>query len=150
MSPCQEVRSGSFPVPARRRPSRSPGAAASWRCPRTAPTTAGGPSGWPSRSFRPRRRRRPRTAVQRVATASNVPTLIVSGTFDAKTGASWGPYTGRTLPRSTAVRIPGIGHFVVPQSPCAQSVLASFLARPTAPDTGCVAGLAPKPFTITP
>ncbi|MEU1279945.1 alpha/beta fold hydrolase [Streptomyces sp. NPDC005805] len=91
-----------------------------------------------------------RTAVQRVATYSKVPTLIVSGTFDAKTGASWGPYTGRTLPRSTAVRIPGIGHFVVPQSPCAQSVLDSFLTRPTAPDTSCVAGLKPKPFTITP
>ncbi|MFE7273955.1 alpha/beta fold hydrolase [Streptomyces sp. NPDC057623] len=91
-----------------------------------------------------------RTAVQRLPTVSQVPTLIVSGTFDAKTGASWGPYAGRTLLRSTAVRIPGIGHWVVPQSPCAQSVLASFLARPTAPDTGCVAGLAPKPFTITP
>ncbi|MER5203763.1 alpha/beta fold hydrolase [Streptomyces sp. NPDC002825] len=91
-----------------------------------------------------------RTAIQRVTTYSDVPTLIVSGTFDAKTGASWGPYAGRTLPRSTAVRIPGIGHFVVPQSPCAQRVLASFLTRPTAPDTGCVAGLAPKPFTITP
>ncbi|MFF7776567.1 alpha/beta fold hydrolase [Streptomyces tanashiensis] len=92
-----------------------------------------------------------RTAVQRVATYSTVPTLIISGTFDAKTGASWGPYAGRTLPRSTAVRIPGIGHFVVPQSPCAQTVLASFLTRPTAPpDTGCVAGLTPKPFTITP
>ncbi|MEV8626113.1 alpha/beta fold hydrolase [Streptomyces sp. NPDC051079] len=91
-----------------------------------------------------------RTAIQRVATFSKVPTLIVSGTFDAKTGAKWGPYTGRTLPRSTAVRIPGIGHFVVPQSPCAQTVLASFLARPTAPDSHCVAGLAPAPFTITP
>ncbi|MGW8765894.1 alpha/beta fold hydrolase [Streptomyces sp. NPDC055815] len=91
-----------------------------------------------------------RTAIQRVATYSDVPTLIVSGTFDAKTGASWGAYTGRTLSRSTAVRIPGIGHFVVPQSPCAQRVLASFLSRPTAPDTGCVAGLAPAPFTITP
>ncbi|MFD8208927.1 alpha/beta fold hydrolase [Streptomyces sp. NPDC059695] len=91
-----------------------------------------------------------RTAVQRVTTSSTVPTLIVSGTFDAKTGASWGPYTGRTLTRSTAVLIPGIGHFVVPQSPCAQSVLASFLTRPTAPDTGCVAGLTPKPFTLTP
>ncbi|MFI8962728.1 alpha/beta fold hydrolase [Streptomyces sp. NPDC053493] len=91
-----------------------------------------------------------RTPVQRVTTYSEVPTLIVSGTFDAKTGASWGPYTGRTLPRSTAVLIPGIGHFVVPQSPCAASVLTSFLRRPTAPDTGCVAGLAPKPFTITP
>ncbi|MFF6772323.1 alpha/beta fold hydrolase [Streptomyces sp. NPDC012637] len=91
-----------------------------------------------------------RTPVQRVATHSEVPTLIITGTFDAKTGASWGPYAGRTLPRSTAVQIPGIGHFVVPQSACAQSVLGSFLARPTAPDTGCVAGLAPAPFTITP
>jgi pimeloyl-ACP methyl ester carboxylesterase len=91
-----------------------------------------------------------RTPVQRVATVSSVPTLIVSGTFDAKTGASWGPFTGRTLSRSTAVRIPGIGHWVVPQSPCAQSVLASFLTRPTSPDTACVAGLAPRPFTITP
>lgn len=91
-----------------------------------------------------------RTAIQRVPTFSEVPTLIISGTFDAKTGASWGPYTGRTLPRSTAVRIPGIGHFVVPQSPCAQRVLASFLTRPSAPDTGCVAGLTPAPFTITP
>ncbi|MGW6918863.1 alpha/beta fold hydrolase [Kitasatospora sp. NPDC054939] len=91
-----------------------------------------------------------RTSVQRVTTYSDVPALIVSGTFDAKTGASWGPYAGRTLSRSTAVRIPGIGHFVVPQSPCAQRVLASFLAQPTAPDTCCVAGLEPKPFTITP
>ncbi|MFJ3792861.1 alpha/beta fold hydrolase [Kitasatospora sp. NPDC090091] len=91
-----------------------------------------------------------RTAVQRVATYSKVPALVLSGTFDAKTGASWGPYTARTLTRSTPVQIPGIGHWVVPQSPCAASVLASFLDHPTAPDTACVAGLAPKPFTITP
>ncbi|MEU6281058.1 alpha/beta fold hydrolase [Streptomyces sp. NPDC047028] len=91
-----------------------------------------------------------RTAVQRVATVSTVPALVVSGTFDAKTGASWGLYAARTLSRSTAVLIPGIGHWVVPQSPCAQTVLASFLAQPAAPETGCVAGLAPKPFTITP
>ncbi|MEU1273403.1 alpha/beta hydrolase [Streptomyces sp. NPDC005799] len=91
-----------------------------------------------------------RTAVQRVATVSKVPALVVSGTFDAKTGASWGAYAARTLSRSTVVRIPGIGHWVVPQSPCAQRVLASFLAHPNTPETGCVAGLAPQPFTITP
>lgn len=91
-----------------------------------------------------------RTAVQRVATHSKVPALIISGTFDAKTGASWGPFTGRTLPRSTAVVIPGVTHWVVPQNPCAASVLLSFLARPTAPDTGCVPGVEPKPFTIIP
>ncbi|WP_435837592.1 alpha/beta fold hydrolase [Streptomyces chartreusis] len=91
-----------------------------------------------------------RTAVQRVTTVSAVPALVLSGTFDAKTGARWGAYAARTLARSTVVRIPGIGHWVVPQSPCAQNVLGSFLSRPTAPDTRCVSGLSPKPFTITP
>ncbi|MGO4458080.1 alpha/beta fold hydrolase [Streptomyces sp. M-16] len=91
-----------------------------------------------------------RTATMRVAPVSKVPTLFLNGTFDMKTGASWAQKTARTLPRSTAVQIPGIGHWAVPQSPCAQKVLASFLARPTAPDTGCVAGLGWQPFTITP
>ncbi|MFF5130202.1 alpha/beta fold hydrolase [Streptomyces syringium] len=92
-----------------------------------------------------------RAASHRVATKSAVPTLLVAGTFDAKVGASWSRAAARTLSRSTSVRVPGIGHWVVPQSPCAQRVLASFLARPTAaPDTRCVAGLTPKPFTIIP
>ncbi|WP_030845310.1 alpha/beta fold hydrolase [Streptomyces sp. NRRL F-4474] len=92
-----------------------------------------------------------RAAVQRVATAGAIPVLLVSGTFDVKTGASWAEKAARTLPRSTTVQIPGIGHWVVPQSPCAQRVLASFLDRPTAPpDTGCVDGLEPQPFTIIP
>lgn len=91
-----------------------------------------------------------RASVQRVATVSSVPALVVSGTFDAKTGASWARGVVRDLSRSTAVQIPGIGHWVVPQSPCAQRVLASFLARPTAPDTGCVDDLEPEPFTIIP
>ncbi|MER5727198.1 alpha/beta fold hydrolase [Streptomyces sp. NPDC002138] len=91
-----------------------------------------------------------RASVQRVATVSSVPALVISGTFDVKTGASWAKGVAHDLSRSTAVQIPGIGHWVVPQSPCAQRVLASFLARPTAPDTGCVDGLAPEPFTIIP
>ncbi|MCD9195230.1 alpha/beta fold hydrolase [Streptomyces albireticuli] len=91
-----------------------------------------------------------RAASQRVATSSSVPALLIAGTFDAKVGASWSREAARTLSRSTFVRIPGIGHWVVPQSPCAQQVLASFLARPTAPDTRCVAGLTPQPFTIIP
>lgn len=86
----------------------------------------------------------------RVPTVSPVPVLFINGTFDMKTGASWAPKTARTLSRSTTVQVPGIGHWVVPQSPCAQKVLASFLSDPTAPDTGCVAGLRWEPFTITP
>ncbi|MFD9480007.1 alpha/beta fold hydrolase [Streptomyces nojiriensis] len=91
-----------------------------------------------------------RTATVRVSPVSSVPTLFINGTGDMKTGASWAQKTARTLPRSTTVQVPGIGHWVVPQSPCAQKVLASFLTRPTAPDTGCVAGLGWEPFTITP
>lgn len=91
-----------------------------------------------------------RAKTQRVATVSSVPALLVSGTFDVKTGASWAKGVAHNLSRSTAIRVPGIGHWVVPQSPCAQRVLASFLARPTAPDTSCVDDLEPEPFTITP
>ncbi|WP_344440845.1 alpha/beta fold hydrolase [Kitasatospora nipponensis] len=91
-----------------------------------------------------------RTASQRVATRSTVPTLVISGTFDAKTGARWGRFAARTLPNATTVLVPGIGHWVIPQSSCTQRVLASFLADPAAVDTECVAGLRPKPFTITP
>ncbi|MFG2715071.1 alpha/beta fold hydrolase [Streptomyces goshikiensis] len=91
-----------------------------------------------------------RTATQRTATKSAVPTLLISGTFDTKTGASMAKDAARTLSRSTSVQIPGIGHWVVPQSPCAQQVLASFFAHPTAPDTACAAAVTPKPFTIVP
>ncbi|MFF8264413.1 alpha/beta fold hydrolase [Streptomyces virginiae] len=92
-----------------------------------------------------------RAAAQRVPTVSSVPALVVSGTFDVKTGASWAKDVARNLSRSTSVLVPGIGHWVVPQSPCAQSVLASFFARPTAPpDTSCVDDVEPKPFTIIP
>ncbi|MFD6225325.1 alpha/beta fold hydrolase [Streptomyces sp. NPDC060232] len=91
-----------------------------------------------------------RAAAQRQPTVSSVPALVVSGTFDVKTGASWAKDVARNLSRSTSVLVPGIGHWVVPQSPCAQSVLASFFARPTAPDTSCVDDVEPKPFTIIP
>ncbi|MFF2195216.1 alpha/beta fold hydrolase [Streptomyces sp. NPDC058157] len=91
-----------------------------------------------------------RAAQQRVAAVSSVPVLLLSGTFDQKTGSEFAKDAARTLSRSTSVKIPGVTHWVVPQSPCAAKVLASFLARPTAPDTGCAAGLKPAPFTITP
>ncbi|WP_330297620.1 alpha/beta hydrolase [Streptomyces sp. NBC_00503] len=91
-----------------------------------------------------------RASIQRVATVSSVPALVVSGTFDVKTGASWAKGVARNLSRSTAIEVPGIGHWVVPQSPCAQSVLASFFLNPTSPDTSCVDDLEPQPFTIIP
>jgi pimeloyl-ACP methyl ester carboxylesterase len=70
--------------------------------------------------------------------ASNIPTLLISGSFDTLTSLAGAEAAAARLSRATIIRIPGIGHFVAPQSPCAQMVITSFLADPTAPDTSCV------------
>lgn len=74
---------------------------------------------------------------QRVRVRSTIPTLVVSGEIDAKTGADWGGYAARTLPNSTYVRIRAIGHWVIARSPCAQHIFQSFLRRPRSPTTSC-------------
>ena len=87
---------------------------------------------------------------QRVRVASDVPALVVSGTFDSKTGAQWGRYAASTLAHSTYVTINGMTHWVIVQSPCAQKIFQSFLATPSSPDTACAAETRPEPFTIDP
>ena len=89
-------------------------------------------------------------ASQRVPVASDIPSLVVSGTFDSKTGADWGRYAASTLAHSTYVTINGMTHWVIVQSPCAQKIFQSFLATPSSPDTACAAGTRPEPFTIDP
>jgi pimeloyl-ACP methyl ester carboxylesterase len=88
------------------------------------------------------------TAAQRNRVRSNIPTLVISGTFDSRTGARWGRYAAATLPNSTYVRINGIGHLVIPQSACAQRIFQSFLTKPLSPQTACAAKTRPAPFTI--
>jgi pimeloyl-ACP methyl ester carboxylesterase len=73
-------------------------------------------------------------------TTSSIPTLVINGSYDGKTAPIWAKYVAKTLPNSTTVIIPGIGHLVTAQSPCAQTVVRAFLADPTTkPDTSCVA-----------
>jgi pimeloyl-ACP methyl ester carboxylesterase len=77
---------------------------------------------------------------------SDIPTLILSGSFDSVTSLTWAYAAAEMLPNSRIASIPGVGHFVAPESPCAQAVIASFLLRPDAPDTNCVATLRPPIF----
>jgi pimeloyl-ACP methyl ester carboxylesterase len=88
------------------------------------------------------------SAAQRIRVRSSIPTLVISGTFDSKTGANWGRYAAATLPNSTYVRINGIGHLVIPQSGCAQRIFQSFLTKPLSPQTACASKTRPAPFTI--
>jgi pimeloyl-ACP methyl ester carboxylesterase len=80
-------------------------------------------------------------------TISSIPTLVINGTFDGKTSPMWATYVAKNLRNSTTIIIPGIGHFVTPQSPCARTVVREFLADPTTPpDTSCVASIKIPPF----
>jgi hypothetical protein len=54
------------------------------------------------------------------------------------------------LSAATLAVIPGVGHFVVPKSDCAQRVMHRFLSDTRAPDLDCLATLKPPPFVVTP
>lgn len=79
--------------------------------------------------------------------ASSIPTLLISGSFDTLTSLAGAKQAAAKLSDATIISIPGVGHFVSPASPCAQAVVASFLADPAAPDTSCVGALQPERFT---
>jgi pimeloyl-ACP methyl ester carboxylesterase len=80
-------------------------------------------------------------------TTSSIPTLVINGSFDGKTSPMWATYVAKTLRNSTTIIIPGIGHLVTAQSPCAQTVVREFIADPeTPPDTSCAAGVTIPPF----
>jgi len=79
--------------------------------------------------------------------ASSIPTLLISGSFDALTSLAGAKAAAASLSNATIISIPGVGHFVSPASPCAQAVIVSFLADPNAPDTSCVGALKPPSFT---
>ncbi|MCX4999896.1 alpha/beta fold hydrolase [Streptomyces longwoodensis] len=83
----------------------------------------------------------------REPTHSSIPTLAISGSFDAQTGAQWGRFVARTLPRSTVVTLAGVAHGTF-DTPCGSEVITSFYDDPDHPDTSCVSSVEPVPFTI--
>ncbi|MFD5467756.1 alpha/beta fold hydrolase [Kitasatospora sp. NPDC127059] len=83
----------------------------------------------------------------REVTRSSIPTLAISGSFDAQTGAQWGSYVARTLSRSKVVTLPGVAHGTY-ATPCGAKVITSFFDDPEHPDTRCVNSVEPAPFVI--
>lgn len=70
---------------------------------------------------------------------SEVPTLILSGTFDASTAPAWVGEVTPGLPNSTVLHFPGSGHGVIPDSACAQSIMTAFVEAPeTDVDRSCI------------
>ncbi|MGW6907117.1 alpha/beta fold hydrolase [Streptomyces sp. NPDC054940] len=88
-------------------------------------------------------------ASYRAVTRGDIPTLAMSGSFDAQTGAQWGRYAVRSLSRSKVVTLAGLAHGgTLFTNACGAKVITSFFDNPEAPDTGCVASVKPKPFVI--
>jgi pimeloyl-ACP methyl ester carboxylesterase len=97
----------------------------------------------------------PASGSVRQVTVSSIPTLVLNGSFDGKSAPQWGIYAAGTLKNSTVVTVPSSGHGALflfqlppdfPARACMQSVVASFLSNPAAPDISCVAGLTDLPF----
>lgn len=70
---------------------------------------------------------------------SDVPALVLAGSFDPVTPPAWSRMTAEHLPYSTYVEFPGRGHNVSGDNPCAAMLEAHFLADPSKElDTSCV------------
>jgi pimeloyl-ACP methyl ester carboxylesterase len=71
------------------------------------------------------------------AVASDIPTLLMAGSFDPVTPVSWAEATADTLPNSHVVVAPAEAHGVSPGR-CGMSVVRQFLDAPDArPDASC-------------
>jgi pimeloyl-ACP methyl ester carboxylesterase len=88
-------------------------------------------------------------AQQHRAATGSIPTLVINGSYDAVTASQVARQAAKRLTNSTFVNVPGIGHYVVPKSKCAQRVMRSFVAA-LKPDVRCVAKLEVPRFKVAP
>lgn len=73
-------------------------------------------------------------------TVSDVPVLILEGSFDAATAPEWVDLVTPDLKRLQQVSFPFTGHGVLGKSRCAPSIMAAFLDDPMRPvDASCAA-----------
>jgi pimeloyl-ACP methyl ester carboxylesterase len=61
---------------------------------------------------------------------NRIPTLMLSGEYDAATPSDWAYGAAKNLPSSHVVVFRGVGHDVVDSDPCGAEVVADFLANP--------------------
>ncbi len=78
---------------------------------------------------------------------SDVPVLLLSGSYDPITPPDWGPAAAAGLSRSYHYAFPGTGHAVIGRGACPAGMIRAFLNDPgRAPDAGCVERLGAPAF----
>lgn len=81
---------------------------------------------------------------------SDVPTLLLTGTFDPITPPAWGARVGETFSADFYFEVPEVGHGASTSAECAMGMVQDFLADPTAePASDCLADIEPVLFAGT-
>lgn len=88
------------------------------------------------------------------AVASDIPTLLLSGSFDPITPPEYADAVAVNLSNSTHLTFPMLSHGSFGDNPCPESIVLAFVANPDAPvDSACAADMQPLafnvPFTLT-
>jgi pimeloyl-ACP methyl ester carboxylesterase len=87
-------------------------------------------------------------AIENEPVVSDIPTLVMAGSYDPITPPDWGRDVAAHLSHSAFFQLPGVGHGVIPSSTCAQSIATTFLDAPSVgPASDCLATLTPPDFT---
>lgn len=82
-------------------------------------------------------------------TESDVPSLVLSGSYDGQTGPVWGDYIAKNLSQSVVAVVPGAAHGVYAE-PCGAEIIASFFDNPTKPNTSCEDSTPLPTYSIAP
>lgn len=79
---------------------------------------------------------RPIDPYERRPTVSDVPTLLLTGTYDPVTPPEWAYQAAGGLRRSVVLELRGASHAVLGSEPCTVELVEAFLADPEAGDLG--------------
>jgi len=81
--------------------------------------------------------------------SSDIPTLVLAGSYDPITPPSGSKRVADHLSHATYVEFDGTGHGVFRTNSCADQLVLSFVAEPSAPlDTSCVSTIGPPDFQL--
>ncbi len=77
----------------------------------------------------------PASDLEEQPVSSDVPTLLLAGSYDPVAPPEWAALAGKTLSHHYLYVFPGTGHIAFRTSPCAQSIILQFLDSPAADQT---------------
>ncbi len=95
-------------------------------------------NGWPTAPANPS---------QNQAVVSDIPTLLLSGSFDPVTSPAWARQAAETLGKGYAYEFPE-AHNILASSSCAQTITAEFVKNPVEPQRRCLGDSASPDFSV--